>query len=181
MIMTIADDPALQAWLDQDDRRATETIRKHGTRIVYVGGPDCAACAALNRADRRRRSKDKRQVPFAYTVGLYGIGHPELLVFGVDQQTAGGVLNNVSARIRTGGDLTSGEVLAFPGWEHRALVETVPNPGEIVFEANRFYRRPREWSVDVLQLTIDDCAGRFPGEAGYSARWVQPRPGQFRA
>lgn len=181
--MTIADNPAFQAWLDQDERLATETIRKHGTRVVYVGGDECAACAALNRADRRRIAKQKKStdLPFAYTVGLFGIGHPELLVFGVDRETAGGVLNNVSTRIRAGHDLTPGELLTFDGWAHRALVETVPNPGQIAFEANRFYRRPPEASVELLQLTFDDCEGRLPGAPGYAPRWRQPRPGQFRA
>lgn len=181
--MTISHDPALQAWIDQDDRLAAETIRKYGTRIVYVGGDECVACAALNRADRRRLAKQKKgsNLPFAYTVGLFGIGHPELLVLGTDQQTAGGLLNDVSARIRAGHDLTPGELLSFDGWHHHALVEVVPNPGEIAFEANRFYRRPDEASVELFQLTLDDCDGRLPGEAGYSPRWRQPRPGEFRA
>lgn len=179
--MTLADDPALQALRDQDDRRAVETIRRHGVRIMYIGGPDCDACAALNRADRRRRSKAKQGVPFAYTIGLFGLRHPELLVFGVDPDIAHGLLNTVSARVRKGRDLAVGEVLSFEGWPHRALVEAVPDPGEILFEANRFYQRPREFSVEALQLTLDDRAGRFPGQAGYSAEWVQPRPGRFRA
>lgn len=75
--MSLTDDSATQAWLDQDDRRATETIRRFGTRIVYVGGTECDACAALNRADRRRAAKGKAgkaAIPFAYTVGLFGIG-----------------------------------------------------------------------------------------------------------
>ena len=181
--MTLADDPAVHAWRDQDDRLSTETIRRYGTRIVYVGSDECVACAALNRADRRRLAKQKKStdLPFAYTVGLVGIGHPELIVFGVDPQTAGGVLNEVSARIRAGHDLTPGVVLTFDEWHHHALVEIVPNPGEIVFEANRFYQRPPEASVEALQLTLDDCSGRFPGEPGYSPKWRQPRPGQFRA
>lgn len=181
--MTLTPDPAVQAWLDQDDRLSIETIRRYGTRIVYVGGDQCVACAALNRADRRRlaaRQKDDH-VPFAYTVGLFGIGHPELLIFGVDPETAGAVLNDLSGRIRAGHDLTPGDLLAFAGWRHRAIVEVIPNPGEIVFEANRFYRRPREASVDVFQLTLDDRAGRFPGDTGYAPRWRQPRPGEFRA
>ncbi len=62
------------------------------------------------------------------------------------------------------------------------VVEQVPNPGDIVYGANRHYRRPDEASVPVLQLTWDDGAGRFPWDDGYSVpASVQPRPGSFRA
>jgi hypothetical protein len=163
--MTITPDPRVIAWLDQEDEHTAQTIREHGTFIQYVGG------------DMRRR-----QTPFAYTVGLFGIGHPELLVFGLDQRTTGLLLNDVSGRVRAGHNLVPGERLQFDGWSHRVTVEAVPNPGDIVFAANRFYQRPDAYSVGVLQLTYDDRDGRFPWQEGYgNAAWIQPRPGQFRA
>jgi len=163
--MTIAHDPAIQAWLDQEDKRTAQTIRTHGTCVEYIIGDMHA-----------------RQTPFAYTVGLWGMGHPELLVFGLDMRTATLLLNDVSARVRAGGDLVAGALLSFEGWHHRVTVETLPNPAEIVFAANRFYQRPDEFSVDAFQLTYDDRDGRFPWEAGYAnAAWIQPRPGEFRA
>jgi hypothetical protein len=73
-------------------------------------------------------------------------------------------------------------LLEFDNWSHRVTVEEVPNPGEIVFGANRFYQRPDEASVPVLQLTYDDLGGRFPWQDGYAnPDWIQPRPGEFRA
>ena len=99
-----------------------------------------------------------------------------------DQRTAGLLLNDVAGRVRDGHDLTPGELLTFDGWAHRVTVETVPNPGDIVFAANRFYQRPDEHSVAVFQLTYDDRDGRFPWEDGYgNAEWIQPRPGTFHA
>lgn len=158
-------DAATQAWLDQEDRYTVETIRKHGTYIQYVGGDGDLECA-----------------PFAYTVGLYGIGHPELVILGVRAETAAAVLNDLSGRIREGSDLVPGEILSFEAWQHRVRVEVVPNPGEIAFAANRFYERPDAFSVPLLQLTYDDVNGHFPDEAGYSIPvWIQPRPGQWRA
>jgi hypothetical protein len=64
---------------------------------------------------------------------------------------------------------------------HPVIPEQVPNPGEIVFAANRYYARPAARSVPVLQLSYDDMVGRFPWEAGYAASEMQPRPGTFRA
>jgi hypothetical protein len=50
-----------------------------------------------------------------------------------------------------------------------------------VFEANRFYQRPDEFSVPVLQLSYDDTEGRFPWEDGFATPEIQPRPGTFKA
>lgn len=163
--MTMTPDPALQAWLDQEDRRTADIIRTSGTYIQYVGG-DVA----------------HHLTSFAYTVGLFGIAHPELLVFGLDARTAGALLNDVSARVREGRILVPGSTLRFDDWAHRVRVEAVPNPGDIAFAANRFYQRPDEFSVPLLQLTYDDRDGRFPDEDGYAnASWIQPRPGEFSA
>ena len=157
--------PSEIAWLDQDRSRTARTIREHGVLLTYVGGDSSA-----------------HQTSFAYTVGLHGIGHPELLVLGLDSGTTSGLLNEVAARVRAGRDLIPGEILEFAEWPHRVLVEAVPNPGDILFAANGFYDRPDFASVPALQLTYDDKAGRFPTEKGYDVpRWIQPRPGEFSA
>jgi hypothetical protein len=163
--MTISPPPEVLAWLDQEDRRTTDAVRRFGVSIEYVSG------------DARRR-----ETSFAYTIGLFGIAHPELLVAGLDPRTSSLLLSDIAARIRSGGDLVVGEVLEFDGWSHRVTVERIPNPGEIAFGANRFYQRPDAFSVELLQLTYDDREGLFPWEDGYSrAHWIQPRPGELRA
>lgn len=163
--MTLDLTPAERAWLDQEDRHTAAVIREHRTYIQYVAGDSGA-----------------RRPSFAYTVGLFGLDHPEVLVFGLSMQTAGALLNEVRDRVLDGDDLVVGATLAFDAWPHRVRVEHVPNPGRIAFAANRFYQRPSEASVPMFQLTYDDKAGRFPGEPGYAnAGWIQPRPGEFTA
>lgn len=158
-------EPQLQSWLDQEDARTSTTIRKYGWAIEYVMG-----------------DPERQECPFAYTIGLFGLGHPELIVLGVEPHTASGLLNDVGAQIRHGRDLVPGEVLAFDDWAHRVTVEEVPNPGQILFAANRFYQRPDEASVPAFQLTYDDLSGRFPWDPGYAnSGWIQPRPGSYRA
>ena len=170
-------DIAIQAWLDQEDAHIGAMVRRYGWFIQYVGGSDmCTLPGCCCSADQ-----DQDAVPFAYTVGLFGMQHPELLIFGVSQQTAGGVLNDIGEQIRAGKDLLPGELITFESWPHQVIPEEVPNPGEIVFSANRFYQRPAEFSVPVLQLSYDDKAGRFPWEPDYAAPEMQPRPGTFRA
>lgn len=167
--------PQLLAWLDQDDARTASIIRRFGWYIQYVGGDcECPDCDGSPPSDEDRP-------PLAYTVGLFGLGHPELLVFGLEPASATGILNELGGRIRAGTELMPGEVITFEKWPHRIIAEQVPNPGEIVFAANRFYQRPAEASVPVLQLSYDDLAGRFPFQPGYAAPRMQPRPGTFRA
>lgn len=163
--MAHVDDPRDTAWLDQHAQLIAEHIRLHGVHISYV----------IGEAQSRRTS-------IAYTVGLFGIGHPELLAVGLEPDDAMSLLNHVAARVRGGGQLVVGELLSFDRWAHRVVVEQSPNPGEIVFTANSHYRRPDVASVEVYQLTYDDLAGRFPWEDGYAVpAWIQPRPGTFRA
>jgi hypothetical protein len=153
------------AWLDQENSLTAQMIREHGVFIQHVIG-----------------EPRLEYTSFSYTVGLFGIGEPELLVLGAGPNLAGHLLNEVASRVRAGHSLVAGELLTFENWPHRVVVEAVPNPGDIVFAANAFYRRPDEYSVSVVQLTYDDKHGHFPWEEGYSVPgWIQPRPGEFRA
>jgi hypothetical protein len=51
----------------------------------------------------------------AYTVGLTGFGHPEIVVFGVGQTSAATLLNTLGERVRSGAQLHDGDVVDVPG------------------------------------------------------------------
>lgn len=156
-------DAQTTAFLDQERAHTAATVRRFGWSIQYV-------------------FDDGTMSSFAYTVGLFGMGHPELLIFGVGQSTAAGVLNDLGGRVRTGAQLGHGELLTFDRWVHRVELREVPNPGEILFTANEFYLRPDWASVPALQVIWDDRNGRFPWDDGYALPpGVQPMPGSFRA
>jgi hypothetical protein len=153
-------------FLDQSDAWTQDMIDRFGLALQYVFN-----------------GEDDHVPPFCYTIGLHELGHPELLVFGLDQGTSAKILNTVGARIRDGERLRDGDVLTLAG-ESPLLVtaRTVPNPGEILFSANRHYHRPDEDSVPALQLVWPDAHGRFPWDTGYELpAWYQPPPGSFRA
>ncbi len=59
-----------------------------------------------------------------------------------------------------------GQLVTFDEWPHQIIPGPVPNPGEVVFAANRSYQRPADVSVPVLQLSYDDNEGKFPWEEG---------------
>lgn len=161
------------AWIDQEEAHITETVRRTGCAIQYVGGGACSRPGCDSPPDD--------QPPFAYTIGLFGLGHPELLMVGVDPTTAARVLNTLAAAVRRGETLIPGFPITVEHWAHHIVPEPVPNPGEIVLWANSYYRRPAEHSVPVLQLTYDDADGRFPWNEGYATPERQPRPGSFTA
>jgi len=159
-------EPFVQALFDQHASLIANKIREYGWFIQFVASGD----------------GDPPPPTFAYTVGLFGLGHPELVVTGVDMRTAGGVLNDLGDRIRAGANFLPGELITFDKWPHRVVLEDLPNPGEILLMANDHYQRPSEASVPAYQLTYDDKSGRFPWDDGYSnTPKVQPRPGTWRA
>jgi hypothetical protein len=161
------------AWRDQADARVTECVRTYGVYIQYVGGCTCVVPGCGCAADDRP--------PFAYTVGLFGLNHPELVTVGLSVEASAEVLNNLTGRVMDGQNLIPGALLGFEEWPHSMVPEVLPNPGEILYIANRFYRRSGHTSVPALQLSYDDRAGRFPWEEGYADLDLQPRPGTWAA
>jgi hypothetical protein len=173
---------ATQAWLDQDDQLTVDLVRRYGWRIVHVSDGDAGACPPGCPCAESRLTGELPPPDFTYTVGLFGLGHPELLIFSRSPFEAGRILNELGTRVREGENLLPGRPLSLSSWERRIVTEQVPNPGEIVLEANRFYQRPPVVSVPVLQLSYDDPGGRFPWQPGYDDETGrQPRPGTFWA
>ena len=158
-------DPQTVAWLDQEDARLASLIRTHRFAVQYVHG-----------------GEDVDEPSFGYTVGLFGLGHPELVAVGLSYDVTGGLLNKVAALVVDGRNLVPGEVLTDDDGVPAVMVELVPNPGEILFSANRFYERPDEFSVPAFQLTWAHPGGTFPWDPRYPCEpECQPRPGTWRA
>lgn len=146
--------PEQQAWLDQEDAHVAEVIRRHGVCLQLVGMGTCSVPGCLCPADSGR--------PFGYTIGLFGISHPELVIVGLDEREAPRILNDAARLVLGGRRLLHGEEVELPNAERRVVAEEVPNPGDIAIGANRHYQRPKEASVPLLQLTYADRRGRFP-------------------
>ena len=159
-------DPQTIAWLDQEDARLAQIIRTHRFAVQYVWSGD-----------------EPDEPGFGYTVGLFGLGHPELVVTGLDHQVSHGLLNRVARMVVDGRDLVPGEVIQDDTGQDILTVEVLPNPAEVLFSANRFYERPDEFSVPAFQLTWADADGRFPWDplCAYDDGGRQRRPGTWRA
>ena len=123
-------DPQTIAWLDQEDAHLAQTIRAHRWAAQYVGA-----------------GEEPGEPAFGYTIGLYGLGHPELVIVGLGCDNTYGILGRVAGMVADGRDLVIGEMLQWPDWAGRLVVEHLPNPGEVVLGANRFYELPAEYSI----------------------------------
>lgn len=156
------EDPIVaQQWLDQEDAWFRDTIRRCGWAIQAVFG-----------------SADTPS--FAYTVGLTGFDHPEIVVFGLANESAQTLLNELGDRIRSGERLRDGDTVEIRGIE--VTLFDLPNPGEVVFGANDIYRRRPEDSVPALQAVYPDDHGAWPWQPDCELPiGQQPMPGQFRA
>ena len=157
-------DPQTTAWLDQEDAHTARLVREHRFTVTYI------------------RGEEPGEPAFGYTTGLFGLGHPELVVVGLSRDPTYSMLDRTARMVVDGRDLVPGEQLTWADWEGSLIVEALPNPGEILFGANRFYLRPAEFSVPAYQLTWPHDDGLFPWDDGYRCRpECQPRPGTWHA
>ena len=125
--MTDGDRAAPRAT-DGPGRGLSETIQRFGYSVESVSGTK------------------KRQPSFAYTIGLFAHGYPELLVFGFGAQAACKVPNGTRGLILAGTEMALGtevvvDINLIVGVEHgyllrrQVMLDTVPNPGQIVLRA----------------------------------------------
>lgn len=162
------------AWLDQEDAWMRNTVRKNGWAITYVGDEGCTypGCECDCEADTA-------DTVFGYTVGLHGLGHPELLMYGCDPGPTSLVLNALGRWIRDGGQPRSGIDHTIDGFAFALQFQPVPNPEEILYETYRFYRPEEARGIPALHVYWQ-AGDRYPWEADYAlSKYVQPLPGEF--
>lgn len=132
--------------------RITDTIESHGWAVQGVMPTE----------------DDTDPVPFAYTVGLTGFGHPEIIVCGLDPRDVGIVLlNDLGERVRAGRTFSHGEVprnLLMGGYD--PVLITVTDLSRLTI-ARRVYGE----SITALQLILPDERNRLPWHKEYDMSW----------
>ena len=122
------------AWRDQADARVTECVRTYGVYIQYVGGGRCASPRLLL---RRRRPAALRLHGRAVRAQPPGAGHRRSL-----DRDVGRRAQPRGAPCHGRAEPDPGSTARFEEWPHSMVPEVLPNPGEILFTANRYYQRP---------------------------------------
>jgi hypothetical protein len=130
-----------------------DIIAEHGWLIQWVGDP----------VDEAEPS-----APFAYTVGLTALGHPELIVTGLPPEKAYGILQTLAERIRDNTEaLVEGELLErVIGEPYLVRVGAVCERelAKHLTIAQAIYGD----EVKALQIIWPDGMNRLPGALGYS-------------
>ncbi|HZO67698.1 MAG TPA: DUF4262 domain-containing protein [Kribbellaceae bacterium] len=91
--------------------------------------------------------------PYAYTVGLTMLGHPELVVFGMEPAPAEDVLAAVAEQVLAGREFTDGDDVSFL-YDARdpVILLQLPDSSTHLHRANDLYRESAGPPVPALQL-----------------------------
>jgi Domain of unknown function (DUF4262) len=112
--------------------------------------------------------------PFAYTVGLTNFDrHPELVIVGVDHETAAAILDELSRRVQAGERLTAGQRLeGLDETEYPMVLLAVTDPASHLVVARRLLGE----ELTALQVVWPDPDGRFPWDAAHDPRFLVMQP-----
>ncbi|WP_134741529.1 DUF4262 domain-containing protein [Nocardioides sp. 503] len=162
---------------DELDRRTIDAVLQHGWQVMLVS-PD-AACCSLDHDDLADDDPGAHGPAFAYTLGLgHRLGHPELLMSGLDLGVMHRALNAVATRIMAGlrpvpgdalEDVLAGVPVAVEGVSDEGLLDAVTWSGW-------FHRRKPE----ALALVWPDRTGIFAWQPGAPAILDELQPRGWR-
>lgn len=125
---------------------AQRNIEEHGVHLMWIHGTES-------------------EPPFAYTVGLTRLGHPELITFGMSGQDSAWVLNNLAFRVRDGVQRfdTPQCIFEFSNGFSAQLI-AVEDSSEHLTLANRMFRPAEDSPISALQVVFPDSQHRWPWE-----------------
>ncbi len=108
--------------------------------------------------------RDRRRPPFAYTVGLTPMGHPELLIAGLAARRSGNVLNSIAHGLLSHDDpaYVAGERHVWPGGRAIEVVD-IAEPAVHLVMANAIYGP----ALRAVQLVYADDRSRWPWQIGF--------------
>lgn len=115
---------------------------------------------------------------FAYTVGLTGHGHPELVIAGLDPVLACVLLNDLAQRVHNGAErFTAGQRISDLLVGHDAVI--IEGPATEELHPGTAYARYGRGRVTLQQIVWPDPRGRYPWNPGYAyPPHVQPLLGR---
>ncbi|MBU6269166.1 MAG: DUF4262 domain-containing protein [Sphingomonadales bacterium] len=140
------------------EKQIVENVDRHGCHINWVF------------------DEDKTDPAFAYSIGFTKtLNFPEVVIFGLPQETCGPAINALLAMCAAGQSLKDGERLKSFFGEYDCIVRTVDESWLIqsYFASALWYHRTQMGRAlrDVVMLVWPDADHKFPWEDG-CAEWV---------
>jgi hypothetical protein len=142
---------------DDVDRRVLADIAEHGWSDIAVFP-----------------TEQHQGLPFNYTVGVAELGHPELLVVGMNNHQGHLVLNAAVNYLNSEGRLVPGSYCDQVLEGYRVGVVKVVDPldeSHMMSMAHRFYGE-----VEAVQIVWPDRNDRFPWHADFEAEYREHQP-----
>lgn len=176
---TVARDPSLNEVADlcPGEIATRETVGAAWTREDHSGDELQAIIDEYGWSVQHVEAGESPDEPaFSYTIGLWkGFEHPDLIVVGLPQEIAHGVLNQVGERIRGGEQVSLDEDLDWIGpypirfrqVMTRASYQEYVGRGLDYYEGQPF---------PLLQLLWTDKERRFPGDPGTTESFNRAQP-----
>jgi hypothetical protein len=149
---------------------------------MTLGGPDRVLAELVGLIERYGwavrhvgAGAEPGEAAFSYTVGLTGLGHPEVVITGMPFDSSQAFLNLIGDEVRQGRRFAAGlvtEELTRPG----AAVVFIP-----VHDVSGLAAvRQVFGQIEAVQMVWSDSAGRLPWHSGYANRAdAQPLLGPF--
>jgi hypothetical protein len=107
--------------------------------------------------------EDHRNPPFAYTVGLSRLGHPELIAFGMHPECAHAAVEPLVRQVLAGRRFDEGDDLTAVYDDLPPELLRFPDSSTHLFVANDLYRAPGRPPVPALQVFWPSEIGLLEG------------------
>lgn len=165
------------ASYDDMDRRTIDAVLEHGWQVILVASD--VDCSHPEHQEHSTDDHGGHGPAFAYTLGLgHRVGHPELLMSGLDHRVMHHALNELARRIMKGRRLAPGDALEDVLAGVPVAVEQVADDAlrETVAWSGWFHRRKPE----ALAIVWPDKEGVFAWQPGAPEALDQLQPRAWR-
>lgn len=154
---TMPDSSELKTY-PEPERKIIEDVKQFGFHIAFV-------------------PEDEYLPGFAYTIGLMNTyEHPEIILFGLNQQLLGGILNGIGEEIKSGKTYK-------PNIEYENILSNYPVKFlEVKKEHYQDYLGYAGWFYDntfefpAYQLIWTDKESKYPWDDGFNENWKFKQP-----
>ena len=144
---------------DATEQKICADVAQHGCHIVTI-------------------LEDSEGPTYSFSIGLYlNFQHPEIVIFGLSQQTAATAINDIYTKVENGRQFQVGESSdEFFTKTKLTFIEFPPSAYHEFLGCARWFYRSLDYKFPVLQAVWTDKLGKFPWEDGHDKQSAKLQP-----
>ena len=122
--------------------------------------------------------EDSEGPTYSFSIGLFlNFQHPEIIIFGLSQKTAGIVINEICVKVQKGRSFQAGETTdEFFTGAKATFVAVAPTAYRNFLGSAQWFYRCLNNKFPVLQVVWTDKYGKFPWEDGHEFQAAKLQP-----